>query len=94
MKYSIGPFVKTFGPATATAEVKVLELSEGEKFDDYTLNFIGKKIIEDNQCLFDLMDFEGHQTFKAVLMFVYEDKIAKFSAFPIYTNNTGISYPV
>ena len=93
MKYSVGPFVKTLGPATATSEVRVIDLNEGEKFDDTTIKFIGKKIIEDNQFHFDIMDFEGHQTFKVVLNFVYEGTVAAFTAFPIYTKNIGTSMP-
>ena len=87
MKYTVGPFVKTFGPATATADVQVIELAEGEQFDSSALEFIGKKIIEDNQFHFDIMDFNGHETFKLVLNFVYEGNLAVFSAFPIYTKN-------
>ena len=87
MKYTVGPFVKTFGPATATADVQVIELAEGEQFDDDTIKFVGKKIIEDNQFFFDIMDFNGHQTFKLVLNFVYEGNLAVFTAAPIYTKN-------
>lgn len=87
MKYEIGPFIKTFGPATATAEVQVIELSEGEKFDDVTIQFIGKKILEENQMLFDLMDFNGHQTFRLVLNFIYAGEIKSLKIYPVYTKN-------
>ena len=92
MKYSVGDFVKSFGPATATAEIKIIELQEGETLSESALNKLGLHIFEEYKWFFEIMDFGSHQTFKVILVFVYnEEKIAEFTASPVYTNNYKIS---
>jgi len=88
MKYTIGGFVKSYGPATATAEVKILELAEGETLSEASLNSLGHHIFAEYKWFFEVMDFGAHQSFKVVLGFVYNgEKIAEFTAFPVYTSN-------
>ena len=92
MKYTVGDFTKSFSPATATAEVKILEIAEGEALSEASLHKLGLHIFEEYKWFFEIMDFGSHQTFKVVLVFVYNgEKIAEFTASHVYTRNFKFS---
>ena len=87
MKIIVGDFIKSFSPATATTEIKVVELEENEKFDENTVKNIGAQIHSRYQWMFNIMNFDGHQTFKLVMNFVYNNQKISVARFPVFTQN-------
>ena len=87
MKMEFSPYIKSLGPATAMVDIKVTELDEGEKFDEETLKKVTALIAHSHQPLYEMMDFDGHQTFWGVYNFHYEGKSITTRMFPLYTTN-------
>lgn len=86
MKIIVGDFIKTLAPATATTEVEV-ELEENEVFNQETVENIGNQILNDYQWMFDIMSFDGHQTFRLIMNFVYGNQRITVRRFPVFTQN-------
>lgn len=87
MKMEFGPYIKSLSPATATAEIKVLELDEGERFDEETLRSAVRCIVSKHQPLYEMMEFDNHQTFHGVFNFVYGERMIQIRAYPLFTKN-------
>lgn len=87
MKMEFGPYVKSQGPATATVDIKVTELAEGERFDEETLKRVTAWITHLHQPLYNIMDHDGHQTFWGVYNFHYEGQTITVRAYPLFTRN-------
>ena len=87
MKLEFGPYIKSLCPATATVDIKVTELAEGERFDEETLKNVTAWIVQQHQPLYDIMEFDDHQTFHGVYNFVYGDQKKTMRAFPLFTQN-------
>lgn len=87
MKVEVGPFIKTLGPATATSKVTILELSEGESFDERTLTAVTRWLCSELAPLFSIMEFDNHQTYRVVFNFVYGGETKSSVVFPVFTQN-------
>ena len=83
MKLEFGPYIKSLCPATATVDIKVTELAEGERFDEETLRNVTAWIVQQHQPLYDIMDHEGHQTFWGVYNFHHEGQTITVRMVPL-----------
>ena len=89
MKMEFGPYVKTLSPATATVDIKITELEDDERFDVETLKMAVTYILSQHQPLYDIMEFDNHQTFYGVFNFEFNGQVKSMKVFPLFTKNFG-----
>lgn len=88
MKLVVDPIMpKSDGPARVEISVNVNELEEGENFDKETMKAIANQLYENEKWHLEHMDMFGHQTFKTIFHFSYNEKSISVSRYPCYTDN-------
>lgn len=88
MKVSYSAIIEKYdGPARAVISAEVLEMGEGETFNEETMMDVAECDYKTVAGHLRYADFFGHRVFTCIFNFAYRDKEISVSKYPCVTEN-------